>query len=290
MADAFCKDSRNNVIILRGTKVTVLPNGEEAGSREQEIKPAAAHAALAILSDSHGNLFTITPRGIAAAATGKLYFPEKSPNKQVQLKASWGTPSAHFIDSADRIWVGFGYGEWGGNLFIFDTQQKVFLTPDLGEFRIELNPVKSFFEGQSTVYLTCGLHHFLTHGCVIAFSDLKARPLLNSESARDSADGKFFVKPGEYIGPGAFNASSQSVYFYSQNGIFRGDTRADLSTLAKWENMVRPKLDWKNGQRDAVGSPMNVLKMAFTEDNNLVFLSQNNGIGVFDGSSLRMIE
>ncbi|MCC3158962.1 hypothetical protein LJ737_17090 [Hymenobacter sp. 15J16-1T3B] len=290
VADAFSKDTHNNVILLKGTKVSVLPNGEDVGKREQEINRTAAHSAFGILSDRQGNLFTITTAGIGAASSGKVYFPKKSPNSQINLQSTWGKPAAYFIDSADRIWVGFGYGEWGGNVFVFDTQEKQFLAPDFGEFRIELNPIKSIFEANSTVYLTCGLHHFTASGCIVGFTNLQARFLLQSEAARDSADGKFFVKSGEYIGPGAFNASNQCLYFYSQNGIFRGPAQSDLSRLANWEKVVQPKLHWTNGQRDAVGSPMNVLKIAFTADNTLVFLSQNDGIGLFDGRALRMID
>jgi hypothetical protein len=289
-ADAFCRDARNNVILLQGKQAVLLPGGAEAGRRVVAVKPAAAAEALGIVSDSRGNLFTIKPTGIASAATGKLYFPRTSLNGQIRLNNSWGEPAAFFIDRVDRIWVGFGYGEWGGNLFVFDTRKNAFVTPELGSFRLELNPVMSFFEGDSTVYLSCGLHHFFAHGCIVGFKQLKARLVLESQASRDSTAGRRFpLQSGEYIGPGAFSAADQALYFYSQHGIFKGSLSADLSKLANWTNVAQPKLHWGSGQKNAVGSPMNVHKMLFTAGNQLVFLP-DAGIGVLAGSSLRLFD
>jgi len=93
---------------------------------------------------------------------------------------------------------------------------------------------------------------------------------------------------GEYIGPSTFNPYSNSIYFYSQNGIFIGEKAKDLSKSENWKKVVSPKLTWKYGQPDAVGSPMNVLKLCIVDKTRFVFLSQNNGIGFYDGENIIM--
>jgi hypothetical protein len=95
---------------------------------------------------------------------------------------------------------------------------------------------------------------------------------------------------GEYIGPGAFNPFNNSIYFYSQHGFFRGDMAKDLSKFENWEKIVKPKLTWTNGQPDAVGSPMNVLKICIIDKARFVFLSQSDGIGLFDGDKVILLK
>ena len=68
----------------------------------------------------------------------------------------------------------------------------------------------------------------------------------------------------EYIGPASFNKFDNSIYFYSQNGIFKGDKAKDLSKIANWQNILKP---------DAVGSPMNVLKLIIIEKEKFTFLT-----------------
>jgi len=90
------------------------------------------------------------------------------------------------------------------------------------------------------------------------------------------------------LGPSTFNPHNNSIYFYSQNGIFLGETGKDLSKSENWKKIVSPKLTWKYGQPDAVGSPMNVFKLCIVDKTKFVFLSQNNGIGFYDGQIIIM--
>jgi hypothetical protein len=95
---------------------------------------------------------------------------------------------------------------------------------------------------------------------------------------------------GEYIGPAAFNEADKCVYFYCQYGIYKGDPATDLSVIANWKKVIAPKLHWKYGQPDAVGSPMNVLKMAFAPNGKLYLITQNDGIGVYDGAKFALLQ
>lgn len=241
-----------------------------------------------ILVDSKGTCFSITEKGIQNLATNKIYFNSKSLNHQIHYKDKWGKSYCSYIDKNDIIWLGFGYGEWGGNLFAFQTNKNKFLDLSLDSFRVELFPIKSFFEDSTSLYISAGLQHMMTRGIIVKIDNLKATILFNSESQWLNTEKRYTIIDGEYIGPSTFNLYNNSIYFSSQNGIFIGDKSKDLSKSESWTKVVSPKLTWKYGQPDAVGSPMNVLKLCIVDKTKFVFLSQNNGIGFYDGQNIIM--
>ncbi|MCC6287892.1 MAG: hypothetical protein IT249_08405 [Chitinophagaceae bacterium] len=241
-----------------------------------------------IFVDSKGTCFSVTEKGIQDLTTKKFYFNDKSLNHQIHYKEKWGKPYCSYIDKKDIIWLGFGYGEWGGNLFAFQTSNKKFLDLSLESFEIELFPIKSFFEDSSSLYISAGLDHMMTSGIIVKMNDLKAEILYNSESHWLNREKRDTMINGEYIGPSTFSPYNNSIYFYSQNGVFLGDKSKDLSKSENWTKIISPKLSWKYGQPDAVGSPMNVLKLYIVDKTKFVFLSQNNGIGFYDGQKIVM--
>ena len=245
-----------------------------------------------IVFDSQNSGFLITEKGIKDLKTGKVYYSNKSLNDQITYKDKWGKPYCYFVDKRDRIWLGFGYGEWGGNLFVFETKGKEFRNPNLGSFQINLWPIKSFFEDSSAVYVSAGLQHMMTNGIIVKFDGLNASVLLESRSGWSKKIEKYSSRTmvdGEYIGPATYSNGLNSIYFYSQNGIFKGEVTSDLSKIENWKIILKPKLNWKYGQPDAVGSPMNVLKIEAMKNGGLVFLSQSDGIGYYDGDQLTML-
>lgn len=245
-----------------------------------------------IVFDSKNMGFAIFDKGIEDLITKKFYFTNKSLNHQIIIKDKWGKPYCYFIDKNDVIWVGFGYGEWGGNLLAFQTKTMNFLNLSLGDFKIELSPIKSFFEDSNSVYVSAGLQHMMTSGIIVRIESSKVTTLFNSRSHWSEPSGKECTQTmieGEYIGPATYNSFNNSIYFYSQNGIFSGDKSKDLSKIENWKLVVKPTLHWKSGQPDAVGSPMNVLKITIIDEDKFIFLSQNDGIGFFDKDKLTMI-
>ncbi len=246
-----------------------------------------------ILFDSENTCYIITEDGIENTKSKKHYFSNKSLNHQIHYKDKWEKPYTYFIDKNDRIWIGFGYGEWGGDIFIFDTKKGEFLTPNLGEFVISLWPIKSFFETNDNIFVSSGLAHMITSGIIVKFDDINAAVFYVSESDWSEPQGEDRIRhmiEGEYIGPATFNEYNNSIYYYSQEGIKKGNLDSDLSKKENWEIVIKPKLQWKYGQPDAVGSPMNVLKLQTLDENELIFLSQNDGIGLFNGKELIMLK
>lgn len=246
-----------------------------------------------VLFNSKNTCYIITENGIENTKTNKRYFSKKSLNNQIHYKNKWGKPYTYYVDKNDRIWIGFGYGEWGGNVFVFDIKKKQFLTPNLGKFRIELWPIKSFFETKDNVFLSSGLQHMMTSGILVKFDNINVTEFYESKSGWSEPQGKDSIQnmiEGEYIGPATYNKFNNSIYYYSQEGIKKGKLDKDLSTKQNWELVIKPKLHWKYGQPDAVGSPMNVLKLEILDEKRLIFLSQNDGIGLFNGKELIMLK
>lgn len=245
---------------------------------------------LAITFDSKNNYYLITNKGIFDNSTKKYFFPDSSQNFQIRHGAGWFRNPALLTDRNDNIWIGFGYGEWGGELFIFNTTERKFIVPNLKGFPITLNPIKSIFESTENVFVTSGLMHFSTSGSIAKFENFKSSLVFESDEHKkfpnDSSNNETI--DGEYIGPGAYNQKENCIYFYSQNGIFKGNPTTDLSKIENWTKVLQPKLHWTNGQPDAVGSPMNVLKLKFINSDKLIFVSQNDGIGIYDGRTLIM--
>jgi hypothetical protein len=64
----------------------------------------------------------------------------------------------------------------------------------------------------------------------------------------------------------------------------------NLSKIQDWETIVKPQLHWRSGQPDAVGSPMNVLKIIPIDKTKFAILTQNDGIGFYDGNQLNHLK
>src|SRR6185437_8474219 len=242
-----------------------------------------------IVFNSAGEGYLVTDKGIDDLTTGKLFLPDTTFRLNHQIHG-WSTPSAVFMDRNDNIWLGFGFGEWGGELFIFNTAVKKFIKPVLKGFKITLNPIKSIFDAPNGVYISCGMDHMETSGCIMQFKNFKCYPIFDSETHFvNGADISQKPFEGEYIGPATYNKKDSCIYFYSQNGLFKGNADKDLSQINNWTKIASPKLHWTNGQPDAVGSPMNVLKMAFAENGKLFLVAPNDGIGVYDGKTFHLL-
>jgi hypothetical protein len=247
-----------------------------------------------MLFDSKNVCYAITNVGIDNMVTHEFYPPTKSLNKQINYKDKWfATPCLH-IDKKDNIWLGFDHGEWGGDLAVFNTNLKKYEIPKINDFSIELSPINSFFEDSNSVYISGGLSHMMSSSGLIAkFEGLSSHTILKSESYWKETDSVRKIKKliaGEYIGPATFNPFENSIYFYSQNGFFKGNINTDLSKMNNWKAILKPNFKWTNGRSNAVGSLINVLKMNYIDKNKIMFLTENDGIGLINNGKLMMIK
>lgn len=284
---ALTKDPAGTIIIASDGHSIVRYNGETS----QEI--GRYHGKLyGLVADSKGHCYAITRKGIEDISTGRAYLDTNIGNDQVRLPSFLSEPSCFYIDRNDNIWMGFDFGEWGGGITTFNTRTKKYLPPAKGLASARDLPAHSFFEDNDHLYLSAGLQHMMNMGEIFRLDTNMATLVFRSRSARGLRIGRIDVPdvPGEYIGPAAWNPSGSCFYFYSQHGIFRGATAADLSSLANWRLVFKPELTWKYGLPYAVGSALPVLKLIAADKDRLFFLSRYNGVGYWDGSKLTMIE
>lgn len=294
------KISNNSEILLiskdkLGNIVIVDKNSEINKWSEQlnswEVISRCEGTIYGILFSSKNKCYAIMNFGIRDVESNEAFVPKYSMNSQITYKGTWRNPSCYFIDKRDNIWIGFDYGEWGGDLFVFNSTEKKYLTPSFDDFEMGLSPVRSFFEDSFSVYLSSGLDHlYSTSGDIVRFDNFKPTPLFSSDTHWNNSEKRDSFISGEYIGPAVFNYFNNSIYYYSQYGIFSGNKTLDLSKKENWKLVVKPSLLWYYGQPMAAGSAMNVLKITIIDKDKLIFLSQLDGIGLFDGVKLTMMK
>jgi hypothetical protein len=247
-----------------------------------------------MLFDSKNVCYAITNVGIENMKSHNFYPPTKSLNKQINYKDRWFAKPCLHIDKKDNIWIGFDHGEWGGDLAVFNTSLQKYETPKINDFSIELSPINSFFEDSNSVYISGGLSHMMSSSGLIAkFDGLSSSAVLKSKSYWKEIDNVKKIKhliAGEYIGATTFNPSENSIYFYSQNGFFKGNISADLSKISNWKLILKPNFKWTDGRSNAVGFPINVLKMNYIGKNKIIFLTEKDGIGLLTNGKLMMIK
>lgn len=233
--------------------------------------------------DKHRRLWAAGEKGLVLVGTSQVYVPDSTQNQYYKWLPA---PAASLLDTTGRLWIGFGMGEWGGNLHVFNTETQRFDFVNFRNSQACLAPVKSFCQAASHVYMSCGVMHFFTFGCITRFDGEQPKPVLTSSYEKNyrTINGQH---AGEYLGPIAQDKGV--LYYYSQNGVFSGKIGTDLAKVESWQLVFKPRLHWTSGQRDAVGSPINVSKMAVTADGKLVLLAPNDGVGIWDGKTFNLL-
>ncbi|WP_022824959.1 hypothetical protein [Hymenobacter norwichensis] len=277
----------NDVVVQTGTKIQQWSSTDSTW----RVIGSLRSKAFALVVNSKHHVFAITDKGVLDVATNKTLLPASSPNDQLTKLTSLRKPTTWFLDRQDNLWLGFGYGEWGGNVFTYDTQNHRFIDLKFHDFQINLHPIKSFFHLKSSVGFSSGMQHMMNSGAIGEFNNFNARTLYDTRADRDTSTTKqpFVIHPVPYIGPAVYEPETDHIYFYSSLGVFEGKYSGDLSRLTNWKKLFEPKLHWRIGQPDAVGSPMNVLKMLSLGNGKLVLLTQNDGVGIWDGQAFKLL-
>lgn len=256
---------------------------------------------VGLVFTSQNRCLAITRQGIFDTDTRRMHFPDSSLylNNQIRNKRVWfGTPT-YLIDKQDRIWVGFDYGEWGGDVFAYDSDRMRYIPLTINSVNMNKNPVYAFCEDQQSVYMAGGLGHmFMTHGSILTFTNATAWLLLQSLDLpqKDTIQimGKTQIvtrhQGGEQIGPIAFVPATNCLYYYSQSGLHKGVIGTDLSDIRNWPVILNPPLRREGGRSNAVGSTISVLKMQSAPDGSLLMLTQHEGLGIYDGKRIRFVK
>jgi len=209
----------------------------------------------------------------------KMFFGllKKKTNKYFEM------PDYSFIDNEDRIWMIKSYGEFGGDIQIFDAKNKKCLNSNFTEIKAGLFPKSVFEDNNKNIYLTSGLQHFSNSGDIYKID--------TNNYVSKIFDGKDYEPyyGGElFIGSGAYNNLDNSIYFATTYGFFKTDIQS-LENHKMPQFLFRPNLKW-NREPLAIGCEMSIKRLEFTEDNKLIFLTANNGIGIYDGKKVILLK
>ena len=163
------------------TALTVNHNGQLiVADNKQQIKLWDAKSSMfqiigvfaapvcQIVCNNKNEIYLVTTKGITDLKGKKYYLPDPSFYLNQQMRG-WYIPSAVFTDEQNNIWIGCAHGEWGGNLFVFNTDKKEFILPVMKNLGI--SPVKSFFSDGRSVYVSCGLDHMFASGSILKFEN-----------------------------------------------------------------------------------------------------------------------
>jgi len=251
-------------------------------------------------------LYAITDQGVVNIETKQLNRPEKSFNRQINETKKdlfWlGRPSAITIDTMGNIWIGYNYGEWGGDLHVFSTKNESYMHMQNMKFPAEMfknvppnqvpgnmityTPIKSIFEGRDgIVFITSGIEHVFLHSAIWQFNN-------TNDSWKGSLvywSAKTDTQEGEFIGPGYFDKNI-GRYFYFADGTMYYSDDLSLSLNTIWKPYLRGfKVAWTPA-RLAAGYDIGMLKFEFIDKKTLVFLTRHDGIGIFDGKEIKVLK
>lgn len=245
-----------------------------------EIFLIVPYAVYDPVNDKHWSDFKHQPNGMIVSKRFLFLFRKRT-------KEYFDMPQYTFIDSEDRIWMTKSFGEFGGSVQIFDTRKRKELSADFDSLNFGLLFPKSVFEDKNrNIYITSGLQHFMNSGDIFRIENNIATKIYDSEDFRDTTEDNPFGG-GIFVGPGAHNPFDDKIYFATTDGFYR----ASISNQGMIENpefLFKPELLWER-EPLAIGISMSVKRLEFTDDNRLVFLTSNDGIGIYDGKDLIML-
>jgi hypothetical protein len=192
-------------------------------------------------------------------------------------------PQYTFMDSQDRLWMTASFGEFGGDLQIFDSKNFRIMDNKFDSISSGLFFPKSVFEGPNReIFITSGLQHFANSGDIYRINpDGTTTKVFHSSGPRvlDRKTKKVIDEGGLFVGPGAYNKQDGCIYFATSRGIHK--IKADENKYETAELVVDPGLRWGR-EPLAIGVAMNIQGMEFLPDGRLLFLTAMDGIGILD--------
>ena len=294
-------ENNNREVILATENGVLVRLNESEFTTELYLETKRKFRIEAFYFNSRNEPFFITPFAVYDAYRDKYWSNfQHQPNGMIVSKRflfffKKGTntyfikPDFSFIDSQDRIWMTKSFGEFGGSLQLFDSWNGKILNSDFENLNFGLLFPKSVFEdNQSNIFVTSGLQHFNNSGEIWKIEKNSANPIYDSEDFSDSTRTNNAFGGGIFVGPGTYNSNDNLIYFATNYGIYRAAI-PDSGRIEETELFLRPTLTWDR-EPLAIGMSMAVKKLSFTTNNELVFLTSNDGIGFYRSGTLRMLK
>ena len=248
-----------------------------------------------ICFNSENNMFLVVPYAIYEPRTKKHW--EKFENhaggiivkRKRFMGLSWKQTDEYFtlpqftyLDSQDRWWMCASHGEFGGDVEIFDTKNKKILSNRFEGLKTgDISPQSVFESPNKNIYITSGLQHFINSGEIYQIStDGKSTKIFDSNDFQDTTK-QGGVYGNLFIGPGAYNSHESTIYFASSEGFFK-TKMPENDKIEQIQFLFNPSLSWER-ESLAIGVSMAIKKMEFLPNHKLLFLTGNDGFGLYDG-------
>ncbi|UZD36752.1 hypothetical protein [Capnocytophaga ochracea] len=190
-------------------------------------------------------------------------------------------PSCVFVDAHDVIWMTNFYGEFGGSFQLFDSKERKPLNRSIENLELGLFFPQSIFSDGKTdaVYIASGLQHLINSGDIFKIDNYTAEKILN--------DDDFDLNNRLFIGASTIDPVTQTLYIATQKGIYK-TFLSESRKIGILELLCEPKLRWER-EPLAMGAKMAIKKLLLVRG-KLLFLTSQNGIGVFENGNISYLK
>jgi hypothetical protein len=301
-ASSITKDNNDNIIVTDGKKRLFRLNNDLL--KWEQFTACKSKALIYTFFNSKGDCFLLTNDGIVDPSTGEKWFPPKKDKftRQYDYYDWIHCNIIGFLDHNDNIWINADFGEFGSELFIFNTTSRKFIQPETRPF---FTPIMSFCQSKRNVFSSGG-----EYGGGIARwvqsnenGDVSIRGNIIYDTQNNPPDRTSF-DPFGVFGYIAFNPIDNSIYMSCESGLYKGKVGVDISSIAKWTKIKNFILNPKGGgastyrgaRDDNTGKERDVPfdkessvlqgKVEFATNGKLILLDYDHGLFLFDGNKL----
>ena len=190
-------------------------------------------------------------------------------------------PSCVFVDAHDVIWMTNSYGEFGGSFQFFDSKERKPLNRSIENLELGLFfPQSIFIDGKTdAVYIASGLQHLINSSDIFKIDNYTAEKILN--------DDDFDLNNRLFIGASTIDPVTQTLYIATQKGIYK-TFLSESGKIGNLELLCEPKLRWER-EPLSMGAKMAIKKLLLVRG-KLLFLTSQNGIGVFENGNISYLK
>lgn len=150
-------------------------------------------------------------------------------------------------------------------------------------------PIRGIAEKGNRIFISQSLIHFFVYSSFSVIEKEDADGFYKKyyitenliEFTKNIKNSKFAK---EFLGPVQFNPFNNSLYYYTDKGFFK---IIENENKFEREFIFKPWIFWTYSNRYNLGADINVTKFEFISENEIIFLTTNNGIGYFNGKTVK---
>jgi hypothetical protein len=260
-----------------------------------------SQTAVAFIQPIDSNIYLLGKAGISILKTQEFFDYNNVRHHHESVFLKLGSPDAIGSDHLGNIWLGYNFGEFGGEIMKFSTQKKEIACVNFDCYDGDYNAVETFNKSDSGMYVTFSYGHSYYDG-IVELTDLACQEIFHRKDSMIHFihNGMEAERPysGMEAGPLAYDSKEKIVYVYSKGKIMRGDVVIDLSKETAWTEVLNFYSFAKCGigELDTVFNQIRFYsdiyptKLAILDSSSFVFLDRHDGIGVISKEFLTMYQ